>query len=174
MQPLAENQITVTKKLFMEGMLRLSRDGYGRSARRAMVLFALVWVAMAVYTLAAGGQLWQTFVPLGMVCLIGLWLCVLLPRSNARRAWRAQQARFGSPMTRTTRLYADHLTVQGDGVEKTVAYGDIRQIRYSRHLMLLVCADNLGVMLTRDGFRSGTAAQAEALIKNSKCEENGI
>ena len=37
MEKIAENQFTITKPLFMEGMLRISQDGYGKSAQKAML-----------------------------------------------------------------------------------------------------------------------------------------
>ena len=89
---------------------------------------------------------------LALVGLIGLWICVYLPRYNAGRFWKAQEAKYGSVMERLTRFYPDHLTVTGEGVEKTVPYTEIADIRESRHLLVLVCHNNTGILLEKSGF----------------------
>ncbi len=168
MELLTENRITVNKSLFLEGMLRISRDGYGKAARKAMLVFLAVWAAFLVFTIAIQGDILQTAAFLGLIGLIGLWLCVVMPRSNAKKAWKAQEARFGSNMLRLTRFFEDHLTISGDGIEKTVAYENVREIKYSKNLMILVCEDNIGVMLALEGFQNGSAAQVESQINTYK------
>ncbi len=172
MELLTENRITVTKSLFLEGFLRISRDGYGKAVRKVMLVFLAVWAAFLVFTLAVQGDILQSAAFLGLIGLIGLWLCVVMPRSNAKKAWKAQETRFGSNMPRVTRFFEDRLTISGDGVEKTVAYEDVREIKYSKNLMILVCEDNIGVMLALDGFQNGSAVQVESQIK--KCKENTV
>ncbi len=164
----AENKITVTKSLFIEGMLRICRDSYGKTARRAVLVLAGLWVALLIFTLAVKGDLLQTTGILALVVFVSLWLLVLMPRSNAKRAWKAQEARYGSTMDRTAYFYEDHLVIQGDCVEKTVEYGRIRQIQRSKNLMILITTDKVGVMLALDGFEKLTAEQVEALILNKE------
>ncbi len=172
MEHLAENRIVITRSLFLEGMLRLSRDSYGKAAGKAMLVFLAAWAAFLAFTLASTGTFLQALPLLGLVGLIGLWLCIIMPRSNARRAWKVQEAKYGSAAQRVSRFFDDHLTIVGEGVEKTVFYTDVREIKYSKNLMLLVCEDNIGVMLALDGFQNGSAAQVESQI--NKCKESTV
>jgi len=75
----AENRFTVTKSLFFEGMLRVSRDTYGKFAAKCMLLFAAVWAALFIFTLITGGSMIHVLFSLGVVVLIGLWICVWAP-----------------------------------------------------------------------------------------------
>lgn len=170
MKVLAENHITVTKSLFMEGMLRISRDSYGKTARRAALVLLGLWVALLIFTLSVNGGLWQTTGILICVVFVSLWLLVVMPRSHAKKAWKAQESRYGSTMERTARFYDDHLQIQGDCLEKTVAYSEIQQIKYSRRLMILITQDRVGIMLALDGFGKQTAREAEAIILNKEMD----
>lgn len=171
MQMLTENRFIITKSLFYEGMLRISRDGYGKSARKAMLILLGLWLALLVYTIVSQGSISQTLGYLVIIALIGLWLCVFMPRSNARRAWRVLEAKHGTSMERITRFYPDHLEIEGEYVEKTVFYSEIKEIKQSRHLLILVCEDKVGVLLALDGFTGGNAQQVKALIEGAKDKE---
>ncbi len=167
MNLLAKNQITVTKSLFLEANLRISREGYGRSARRSMLIFLGLWAAFLVYTIWIQGNLLQTVGLLGLIGLIWLWLCVYLPRSHAKKAWKAQQAHYGAAIARTTEFYDDHLWVSGEGVDTTIAYADVLEIQQSRRLLILICREQVGVILDLNGFSIGSADTVKALINHA-------
>lgn len=171
MEKLAENQFTITKRLFMEGMLRISRDGYGKSARKAMLVVLGLWTAFFLYTVAAGGNMAQTLGVLVIVGAAGLWLCVGMPRCNARRAWRALESKYGCDLRRTTSFYPDHLEIRGEGVETDIPYEDIREIKRSRRLLILLCEDRTGVLVALDGFTAGNANEVNALLRSAKDKE---
>lgn len=168
MNPQAENRLTITKPLFYEGMLRLSRDTYGKFASRAMLVFFAIWAALLLFTLLTGGNLNNVLFSLGVVVLIGIWICVWTPRSNAKKAWKALQNQYGDSAKRVTRFYNDHLEISGDCAEKSIPYSDIREIKQSQNLLLLVCADKVGIMLAKDGFTRGDEQTIYALIGGNK------
>lgn len=164
----AENRFTVTKALFHEGMLRISKDTYGKFAAKAMLVFLGIWVALSAFTLLTGGGTGSIFFSLAIIALIGIWLCFWTPRSNAKKAWTAQSAKYGDSMTRITRFYEDHLEVSGDCADKAIAYADIKEIKHSDHLIILLCFDKVGIMLARDGFTRGDENTIVGLIGGSK------
>lgn len=166
MEILAENRTIVTKKLFCEGFLRLSRDGYGKSAAKAMLFFVGLWVALLVYTLSIGGSIFQTIGCLLLVGFIGLWLCVITPRNSAKRAWKRHAARYGESMERTVRFYRGQFTLTSEDVEKTVSYAEIQQIKTSRNLQILLCEDGMGILLDKNGFTKGDAERVCRLVNN--------
>lgn len=171
MEKLAENQFTITKKLFMEGMLRISGAGYGKSAAKAMLIVFGLWLGFLLYTLAAGGEVTNCLGILILLTIAGLWLCVGMPRSNARRLWRAMEGTYGNNLHRTTSFYADHLQICGEGVDRQIAYGEIRQILRTRRLLILVCDDKTGVLVARNGFRKGTEEEVMTLLCGAKNKE---
>lgn len=171
MNPQAENRFTVTKPLFYEGMLRLSRDTYGKFASRAMLVFFAIWAVLLLFTLLTGGNLNSVLFCLGVIVLLGVWLCIWTPRNNAKKAWRSLQSQYGDSAKRITRFYNDHLEISGDCAEKSVSYTDIREIKQSKNLILLVGFDKVGIMLAKDGFTRGDGQTIYALIGGNKIKE---
>ena len=165
MEPLAENRFTITKSLFYEGMLRVSKESLGPFAKKILLLLAILWAVMAAVTLFQSGNLIFALLELVVVVLIGVWLCVYAPRNRARRAWAALESRCGADLERVTRFYPGYLEVDSGGEEITVFYEDIRQILQSEHLLVLLSAEKLGVLVARDGFVSGDTAAVQALIE---------
>ncbi len=164
----AENRFTVTKELFMEGMLRVSRDSYGKYAAKYMLIFVAVWVALLIFTLTTGGSMGNVLFCLGVVVLIGLWICVWTPRNHAKKAWKAQQAKYGDTMKRITQFYDDHLEIRGDCPEKTVGYDEVKEIKESKNLILLICYDKMGILLSQNGFTEGDVSIVRELIEKAK------
>lgn len=171
MERKAENKFTITKSLFMEGMLRISRDSYGKAAAKAMLLVLSLWCEFFLYTLAVGGDVAHALLFLVIIGMTGLWLCVGIPRSNANRAWKVLAGKYGSNLHRTTSFFPDHLEIQGEGLEKHISYDQITRILQSRRLLILVCEDNVGIFLALDGFTDGNAQQVKALIEGAKDKE---
>lgn len=168
MESIAENRITITKEVFLEGMLRISRDSYGRAARKSMLVFLAMWLVLLIWTMASGGSLSQTLSYLILIGLIGLWVCVYLPRYSAGRSWKTQEAKYGSSMERVTCFYPDRLVITGEGIEKEMLYADIEALKESRNLLILLCRDNTGVMLSRTGFSGKNETEIKALIQSAQ------
>ena len=167
MEKIAENQFTITKPLFMEGMLRISKDGYGKSARKAMLLVLGLWTAFFIYTLAVKGDLVICLGFLILLCVAGLWLCVGMPRSNAKRLWKSLEGKYGCNLQRTTSFYPDYFEILGDGVERQITYEEVLQIKQSRRLLILVCEDKTGVLLALNGFGQGNVNDVKALCSGA-------
>ena len=165
MEPLAENRFTITKELFYEGMLRVTRESYGPFIKKIMLVLAAAWAVLAVVTLLGSGSLSYAVVELVVVVLIGVWLSVFVPRNKARRAWAAMENRSGGDLERVTRFYPSYLEADNASEEITVFYEDIRQILQSEHLLVLLSVEKVGVLVARDGFVSGDAVAVQALIK---------
>lgn len=168
MEVLAENRFTITRDLFVEGMLRISKDGYGKFAARSMAVLLGVWLILLVFALVTGGDVAHTMLLLVLLLLIGWWLCVLMPRSNARRAYKALEQKSGGEMERITRFYADHLRIGEDCV---IPYDRITRIRRSRRLLILTCEDKVGVLLELKGFTLGNEETIWALIQSARDKE---
>lgn len=165
MEPLAENRFTITKELFYEGTLRVTRESFGPFARKALAALAALWVILAAVTLATRGSVIFALVELGVVILVGVWLCVFFPRSRARRAWNALENRCGTDLERVTRFYDGFLEIDSGGETTTVFYKDVAQILLSEHLLILTSRDRAGVLVERNSFVTGSAAMAQGLVE---------
>lgn len=53
------------------------------------------------------------------------------------------------------------------GTLKTVPYGDVLQIRETKNLVMLICADKTGIMVAKKGFTLGNYEEITALIRSA-------
>lgn len=170
MEILAENRFQMTKQLFFEGLLRLSRDSYGKTAKKCTLFLLLIWVVMSALLLFIGGTMFQALVYLVVMLYFCLWLNVLAPRKNAKKSWEALVNRCGENPERITRFYEDRLEIASDGTLKIVPYSEIVAIKQTKQLCVLVCEDKVGIMVTKSGFVSGSAEEIMALIEGATKE----
>lgn len=171
MEFLAENRFVLKKSLFMEGMLRISREGYGKAAAKGMVVVLALWTAFFAYTLAAHGSLPLCLGFLLVLGAAGLWLCVGIPRSKARKAWKTLERTYGPNPSRTTRFYPEHMVILGEGLERQISYDHVVRILSSRRLLILVCGDHTGVLLALKGFTKEDETYVAALIRSQQDKE---
>ena len=162
MQPIAENSFTITKALFYEGMLRVSRENYGKFAKKALLVLAGLWVILLIITLSTGGAFPQALGYLVILAFAGIWICVVMPRSNAKRAFRKLLAQSDGDLHRRTHFYEDHLVI---GEDTAIDYSQVTQILTSRHLLILICEDRRGILLLMEGFTVGNAMLVRSQIE---------
>lgn len=171
MEPIAQNSFTITKALFFEGMLRVSREGYGKFAKKALLALILLWIALLIITLASGGDILHAFGYLAILALIGIWICVVMPRSNAKRAFAKLQAQSDGHLQRTTCFFDDYLQITAENAVTTISYSQVTQILTSKHLLILTCADKRGILLLLSGFSTGDAQAVRSQIEHAQREE---
>jgi hypothetical protein len=163
----AENQFSLTEKLFLEGMGCLSRNSYGKTAGKYTGILLLIWAGISGLLLFLGGSFGQTLVYLAAILFLCYWLNVAAPRKHAKKAWNALLSRSGEDPQRITRFYRDHLEVDAGGTVKAISYGDILQILETKNLIMLICADKMGVMVAKNGFTIGNYEEITALIRSA-------
>lgn len=168
MSILAENRFTITKKLFFEGMLRVSAENYGKFAKKAVAFLGLAWLALAVVTLCLRQSLGYVGIELVVLCLAALWIIVFMPRYKAKKAFHTLKDRCDNNLERITRFYQDRLEVEAAGCQTVVLYSEIRQILRTKHLLVLVTEDGTGILLTLDGFTCGGEAAVLEGIRNAR------
>lgn len=167
MEILAENSFPLTEKLFLEGMGCLSRNSYGKTARKFTLILLLIWVIISAVLLFLGGTFAQPLVYLAATLFLCYWLNVAAPRKHAKKAWDALLSRSGDSPQRVTRFYRNHLEVDAGGTVKVIPYGDILQIRETKNLIMMISADKMGVMVAKNGFTIGNYEEIVALIRSA-------
>lgn len=162
---LAENQFTITKKLFYEGMFLISRDSYGKFVKRITLVLLGVWLVMFVITLIAKGNLLIALGELVLVAFLCVWISVYMPRSRSKRTFKGMQLQ--GDLTRITRFYDDHFEVESENRQEEIAYDQVQDILQSQNLLVLICQNRVGVMLALDGFTVGDAEKVRSIVQRS-------
>lgn len=160
---LAENQFTITKKLFYEGMSLISRDSYGKFVKKVTIALFGVWLVLFVITLIAKANPLLALGELLIVIFLCLWISVFLPRNRSKRAFKGLQLQ--GDMTRTIRFYADHLEAESENRQQDIAYDQVQDILQSQNLLVIICQNRVGIMLTLDGFTVGNAEKVCSIIQ---------
>lgn len=171
MEPIAQNSFAITKALFFEGMRRVSREGYGKFAIKALLALAMLWIVLLIITLASGGDVLHTFGYLAILALIGVWICLVMPHSNAKRAFAKLQAQSNGHLQRTTCFFDDYLQITAENTVTTISYSQVTRILTSKHLLILTCEDKRGILLLLNGFSVGDARIVRLLIEEAKRKE---
>ena len=160
---LAENQFTITKKLFYEGMALISRDSYGKFVKKVTIALLGVWLVLFIITLAAKANLLITLGELALVAFLCVWISVYLPRSRSKRTFKELQLQ--GDLTRTTRFYTDHIEMKSENRREEIAYDQVKDILQGQNLVVLICKNRIGVMLALDGFTVGNAETVRNIIQ---------
>ena len=172
MNILAENRFTMTKSLFYEGMLQVSKESYLESVKKAAVFLGALWFVLAAVTLLLQQNMMYVVVEFIILVVAALWLCAGVPRYNTKKAFKAFENKYGNDMERVTCFYEDRLEVEAAGRQTVVFYSEIKQMLHSKRLLLLIAEDKTGILVTHDGFtRGGEAAVCEA-IENAQTDED--
>ena len=164
-QPLAVNRFTITRPLFYEGMLRVTKERLGPFIKKMLLVLAALWVVLTAVTVLTKGSPTYPIVELVVLTAVGVWLGVYIPRSRASRAWKALAGGGGGPLERVTRFYADRLEIDSGGEPTVIPYENVQETLSTEHLLVLTCRDKVGVLLALDGFEAGSADSVRALIR---------
>jgi|GEM_PF-1842632 len=156
MEPIAVNHIAIDKTLFAEGHAAI----FSKQRQRMMLYCGIVFCVFGLILLAVqvrmpvASMLSFPAILSGVIVVI---FALTLQKSELRRKYAAFQRKNGDVSERTVCCYRAYLTIEtGDGEPVQIDYPDIRDHRETERLFLLICTDHTGVMLARDGFRTGS------------------
>lgn len=164
MEILAENRIVITKSLFTEGRLAMSRESYGKAANKIGAALLLLLLVLVAGSLLLGLSIASVGMEVLILGVMVFWLFYGFPRSNAKQAYKALTKKCGDEPERVTRFFADRLEIEGPGVHEVIPYAQIEQVRRTKHLLILVTEEKGGVLLKPDGFIIGSEAVVHELL----------
>ena len=159
---LAENRFTITQKLLYEGRLLISRDGYGKFAKKVTLVLIGIWLVLFAAALITKSNPMLALGELLLVAFLCVWINVLLPRSRAKSTFKGLQQQ--GDLTRIVRFYANYMEAESENRHEKITYDQVENILQGRNLMILICNDGVGVMLALDGFTVGDAKKVRSLI----------
>ena len=166
MEPFAVNRFTITKKLFYEGMLRVTKERLGPVIKKVLIALAVLWAVLVAITLLTKSSPSYALVELVVLIAVGIWLCVYIPRNRAKRAWKALEDKSGGEMERVTRFFPNFLEIESGGETTVISYEDVLQLLLTEHLLVLTCKEKVGVLIARDGFVTGDENTVKTLIEH--------
>ena len=168
MEILAENRIVITKSLFVEARLSMSRESYGKAAAKIGAALLLLLAVLIAGSLLLGLSVASVGMEILILGVMAFWVFYGFPRSNAKTAYKALIKKCGDEPERITRFFPDHLEIEGPGVHTVLAYTQIEQVLHTRHLLILVSDEKAGVLLKLDGFTAGSEERVCELISKGR------
>ena len=92
MQPatlIAENHITITRKLFNEGMRAVENKAYKKDIRRLTLLLAVLYSLIALWILYTNGSLFLLLGESVFLAALLFWLFIMLPGTKRKNKYKA-------------------------------------------------------------------------------------
>ena len=167
-QTFAENEMTLDKALFYEGMGAIQKESYGKSIKKLLLVLAGLWVVLSVVTLRISGSPAYSLAELVVLGLIAFWMGVYLPRNKAKRAFAKLQEKYGEDLSRTTLFFEESFVVEAGGYETSFRYEEIEKTYETKHLLVLVDENKTGVMLDLQGFTKGSKEDVLQKIREER------
>lgn len=169
MKPIAENHITITRKLFTEGSMATKNKDYQKIILKFGVSITLFCITIGIWFIYTGKNLIHLIGELIFIAALLLWIIFILPRSGNRSRYKAMCQSLQEPPVRTISFFQDYLLVLPKvGKEISIPYKNVLGWTETKNLWILNCENNLGVMLKKDGFSTGTIELVKDAIAQGK------
>ena len=170
MEPVAVNHVTITRELFAE-----SHDAVFSVKRLKMLRYGgLVFFAAGLILLGFSSRLpfaASLCLPLILTGAVVVLWSLTLKRTDLRKKYGAFTRKNGENPTRTITCDRTGLEVdRGSGKPLRIQYTEIREMKETPHLYLLLCSGHTGVQLARDGFETGSWEALQQAVDRAKKE----
>lgn len=172
MNPLIENHVKITKEVFQEWSNSSIKEAYKKTLRKTAIFLVLLFVLYAAWVFSHGGT---PFIMIGealLMSFIYLYVVIYQPKKRRRNQYKNLcKASNGTP-ARIVRFYPDRLSVTTDsGKVREFKYSQMQEVRETPSLYVLSNTTNTDILLAKDGFTTGTAEQALALLSAKTNQE---
>lgn len=169
MIPLIENQITITRALFYEGMKASESAAYRKVIRTTAIVVLILFAGISIGMLLMGSS--PVFL-LGEFLFVGvlmLWMTVLLPNSRKKNKYKMLCKSSPDVPKRTAKFFPNHFSVVTDtGKMKDFEYKNIRNFHETKHLYVMIDESKTAILLDKKGFTIGNIEQVKKLLPK-KC-----
>ncbi|MCD7858405.1 MAG: YcxB family protein [Clostridiales bacterium] len=163
-EPLVCNHTEITQELFREGAKAQLNQKYNRMAAKVALALLAALAVLAVLMRLMSGDFASLGFELIIFALVLGWIRIALPRVECKRAYQAFESRCGGFTGREVSFFEDHLLVEPEtGESVSVAYEDITDVQETQHTLTLTYGGGT-VLLDKEGFSQGSAAEARALL----------
>lgn len=155
---IAENRVTVTKKLFLEGSGALRRKSYKKILLLLLLILAAFFSAAAVWLVRQGGSLYTTIAEFVFIAFLILWMFVFMPRNKSAAQFKLMTRNNpDGTLSRTTQFFDSYLQATTEtGKMLSISYRDIASWQETKNLWVLVSKNHQAIMLGKNGFTVGS------------------
>ena len=165
MIPLIENQITLTKDLFYEGIKATENASFKKILRVLCIVIAVLFVGISVWTLLTGGSIVFLIGEFFFLGALLVWLAFIYPGSRRRNVYKAMCRGCSDAPKRTIQFFPNHFTViTSTGNRRDFDYKEIEAVKETARLYLLVESSGTGILLAKDGFTRGSWEELKAYL----------
>lgn len=153
---IAENHITITKKIFDEGMHAAEFQSHKKERMLLVAILSFIFFILVIWLWNAGSSRILPFSELVFLTALTLWLFVLLPKTKHKNKYQAMTRGMDSVPSRITCFYEDHMSITDDFENVThISYEDITGWLETKNLYIINCTEKRNVLLSKTGFISG-------------------
>lgn len=174
MEPVAVNHVTITRELFAE-----SHDAVFSVRRLKMLRYGgLVFFAAGLILLGFSSRLpfaASLYLPLLLTGAVVVLWSLTLKKTDLRKKYRIFTQKNGENPTRTITCDRTGLEVdKGSGKPLCIQYTEVREMKETPHLYLLLCSGHTGVQLSREGFETGSWEALKQAVDRAKKEAEAM
>lgn len=155
-EPIAECSFILTRPVFLEGVRRTHKDSLKKTLLWVLPVLAVLWLAISGFSIATGGGIGLALSELVVLAALIVYITFWLPHSKAVRAWNDLEAKGQTDTERTIRFFADHLEMELPGRQTEMAYSDVVRAPESKNLLILIGADQTGIMIKKENLMGCT------------------
>jgi hypothetical protein len=166
MEPTAINHITVTPELFQESFSTV----FVKRKQQTLLICGIVFTLAGVIFLLIQ-HFFQKLIVLGapvivMGCFVIGW-SFWLPVSERKKKYKALcRKNGGEPVKRTVEFFETGLSVHTeDEFPVEIDYSEVKEVKETEHLAILLCENRMGVLLDKAGFETGTLKLVKELVE---------
>lgn len=165
MKSIAENHITITRKLFNEGIIATRNKNYIKTVTKLAFALILFFIIASIWIISTGENPIYLAGEFAFIIILLFWLVFILPRTGNRKHYKSMCLSSSETPTRTTRFFQDHaLVISETGKEVFIPYKDVLELKESKNLWILNCQNNQGILLKKDGFSTGSIETVKKAI----------
>lgn len=153
---IAENHITITKKLFNEGMRAVENKIYTKESKILLLTLVVLYLLVAAWLIYTGSSLFFLFGESIFLAAILFWLFILLPGTKRKNKYKSMSQGLDTAPVRVIRFYQDHMSISANSGKTTnIPYQELTGWQETSHLYIIHCAMNRKVLISKNGFVSG-------------------
>ena len=107
--PIAENHITITKKLFNEGMRAAENKNYKKEIKLLALILTVLYLIVAVWLIYTGGSLFFLLGQTIFLAALLYWLFIMLPGTKRKNMYKSMCQGMDTAPVRVIRFYQDYM-----------------------------------------------------------------
>ena len=155
--PIAENHITITRKLFNEGMHAVENKNYKKEIKLLALILTLLYLIVAVWLIYTGGSLFFLLGESIFLAALLYWLFIMLPGTKRKNKYKSMSQGMDTVPERVIRFYQNHMSISSNSGKATdITYQEVIGWEETNNLYIINCTKKRSVLVSKGGFTTGS------------------